>query len=98
MQAQLLPAGVGSVEAVPAVDAGEASGSTRGGQAAVLRVTRLSDRRQGVRGVPRPAQEEALVRLRQAPVRGPEGRARLSVALHPPRRNLEPTPDRSRRG
>ena len=66
------------------------------GQAAVPRLTRASGRCQGVRGVPRPAQQEALVRLRQAPVRGPEGRARLSVALHPPRRHLEPPPDRSR--
>ena len=68
-----------------------------GGQAAVPRLTRASRRREGVRGVPRPAQQEALVRLRQAPVRGPEGRARLSVALHPPRRHLEPPPDRGRR-
>ena len=32
-----------------------------------------------------------------SPVRGPEGRARLSVALHPPRRNLDLPPDRGRR-
>ena len=31
------------------------------------------------------------------PFAGPEGRARLSVALHPPRRHLEPPPDRGRR-
>src|SRR5438045_2630699 len=41
MQAQVLPAGVGSVETVPAVDAGEASGGTPGGSAAVLRLARL---------------------------------------------------------
>ena len=31
------------------------------------------------------------------PFAGPEGRARLSVALHPPRRHLQPPPDRGRR-
>ena len=41
----------------------------RGRQAAVLRRPRTSRRRQGVRRIPRPAQEDALVRLRQAPVR-----------------------------
>ena len=78
------------------LDAGEASGGTRSRQAAVPRLTCASGRCQDVRGVPRPAQQEALVRLRQAPVRGPEGRARLSVTLHPPRRHLEQPPDRSR--
>ena len=43
------------------------------------------------------AEEDALVRLRQAPVRRPDGGARLSVALHPPRRHLQQPPDRRRR-
>src|SRR5713101_3587662 len=90
MQAKLPAACARSLEAVPAADAGEASGCTRGGQPAVPRLTRASRRREGVRGIPRPAQEEALVRLRQAPVRGSEGRARLSVALH--RRVHPPVP------
>src|SRR6266849_1772140 len=96
MQAKLPAACACSVEAVSPVDAGEASGGTRSRQAAVFRLTRASGRCQDVRGVPRPAQQEALVRLRQAPVRGPEGRARLSVTLHPPCRNLEQPSDRSR--
>ena len=59
----------GSLEAVPPVDAHQAGGSTRRGQAAVLRRPRASHRRQSIRRVPRPAQKDALVRLCQAPVR-----------------------------
>src|ERR1700685_171600 len=95
MQAKLPAARARSVEAVSAVDAGEVSRGASGGPSTVPRLTCPSDRREGVCGVPCPAQEKALVRLRQAPVRGPEGRARLSVALHPPRRHLEQPPDRS---
>src|SRR5216684_2165845 len=97
MQAELPAARARSVEAVSPLDAGEASGGAPGGQPAVPRLTRASGRCQDVRGVPRPAQQEALVRLRQAPVRRPEGRAGLSVTLYPPRRHLEQPPDRSRR-
>ena len=61
------------------------------------RIARVSRRREGVRGVPRSAQEEALVRLRQAPVRRAKGRARLSVPLYPPRRHLEPSSHQGRR-
>ena len=43
-----------------------------------------------------PLKRTQLVRLCQAPVRRAQGRARLPVALHPPRRHLEPAPDRSR--
>src|SRR6201985_191278 len=96
MQVRLPAARARSVEAVSALDAGEASGRTRGGKAAVPRLTRRSGRCQDIRGVPRPTQEEALVCLRQAPVRGPKGRAHLSVALYPPRRHLEQPSDRSR--
>src|SRR5450631_3681856 len=96
MQAKFPAARARSLEAVSPVDAGEASGGAPGGQPAVPRLTRPSGRCQGVRGVARPARQEALVRLRQAPVRGPEGRARLSVPLHPPRRHLEQPSDRGR--
>src|SRR6202166_569947 len=96
MQAKLPAARARSVEAVSAVDAREASGSAPGGQAAVPRLTHASGRCQDVRGVPRPTQQEALVRLRQAAVRRSESRARLSVAVYAPRRHLEPSPDRSR--
>src|ERR1700731_3589352 len=96
MQAKLPAARARSVEAVSAVDAREASGGAPGGQAAVPRFTCASGRCQDVRGVPRPTQQEALVRLRQAAVRRPEGRARLSVAVYAPRRHLKPSPDRSR--
>ena len=50
-----------------------------------------------LRGVPRAPEEDALVRLRQAPVRRAEGRARLSLALHPPRRDLEQPAHQGRR-
>src|SRR5215472_11308733 len=40
------------------------------------------------------AQEDALVRLRQAPARRAQGGARLSVALHASRGDLEPASDR----
>src|SRR6202163_3718907 len=96
MQAKLPAARARSVEAVSAVDAREASGSAPGGQAAVPRLTYASGRCQDVRGVPRPTQQEALVRLRQAAVRRSESRARLSVTVYAPRRHLEPSPDRSR--
>src|SRR4029077_14339359 len=96
MQAKLSAARARSVEAVSAVDAREAAGSAPGRKAAVPRLTCASGRCQDVRGVPRPTQQEALVRLRQAAVRRPESRARLSVTVYAPRRHLEPSPDRSR--
>src|ERR1700716_1041382 len=86
-----------AAQAVSPFDAGETSGGTRSGQAAVPRLTRASGRCEDIRGVPRSTQEEALVRLRQAAVRRPESRARLSVTVYAPRRHLEPSPDRSRR-
>ena len=52
---------------------------------------------EGLRRLPGAAEEDALVRLLQAPLRRPEGGARLPVPLHPPRRHLQPAPDRSRR-
>ena len=55
-----------------------------------------SRRRDGLRRVSGAAEEDALVRLRQAPLRRTEGRARLSVALLPSRRHLQPPPDRRR--
>ncbi len=97
MQAQLLPACARALEAVPPVDAHEACGGTRGGQAAVLRRPCTSGRRQGVCGVPRLAQKDALVRLCQAPIRRPKDRARLFVALHSPCRYLKSPSDRARR-
>src|SRR5260370_11427797 len=96
MQAKLPPACARAVEAVSPLDAAEASGGTRSRQAAVPRLTCAFGRCQHIRGVPRPAQQEALVGLRQAPVRGSKGRARLSVALYAPRRHIEPPSDRSR--
>ena len=44
-----------------------------------------------------PLRRSRMGRLRQEAVRRAGGRARLSVALHAPRRHLEPPPDRRRR-
>jgi hypothetical protein len=63
MQAQFPAARARAFQAVPAVDAYQ----TGGGAAAVLRHIGASGRRQGFRGLPRPAQKEPLVRLFQAP-------------------------------
>ena len=56
----------------------------------------LADRR-GVRRRARASASLRMGRLRQAPLRRAEGGARLSVALHPPRRHLELPARRARR-
>src|SRR3974377_520923 len=73
MQAQLLPACARALPAVPPVDAHKACAGPRGGQAAVLRRPCTSGRRQGVCGVPRLAQKDALGRLCPAPTRRAKG-------------------------
>jgi hypothetical protein len=60
MQTQLLPARACSLQTVPPVDAHQARGGTRGGQAAVLRRSHASCRGESIRGVPRLAQKDAL--------------------------------------
>ena len=50
-----------------------------------------------LRRLPRAAQEDEVVRLRQAALRRTAGGARLSRALHPPRRDLQPPAGRRRR-
>jgi hypothetical protein len=52
---------------------------------------------EGTPRLPGSAQEEALVPLPQAPIRGPQGRARLTVPLHPPGRHLEQPSGQGRR-
>jgi hypothetical protein len=54
---------------------------------------RASGQSQSIPRLPGSAQKEALVPLRQAPVRGSQGRPRLSVPLQPSRRHLEQPPD-----
>ena len=53
-------------------------------------------RRAGVRGVSGPAAPSDWVVYAKRPFGGPQGRARLSVALHPPRRHRQSPPDRGR--
>ena len=47
--------------------------------------------------LPRAAQDNEVVRLQQEALRRTAGGARLSRALHPPRRDHQPPPDRGRR-
>src|SRR5450755_4738652 len=72
MQAKFPAPSARSVEAVSPVDAGEASGGAPGGQPAVPRLTRPSGRCQGVRGVARPARQEALFVYAKRPFAGPK--------------------------
>ena len=81
-KAARLPARARALKTVPTPDAGEARRRACRRTALVLRRPRPSRRRRSIRGVPRAPEEDALVRLRQAPVRRAEGRARLSLALH----------------
>ena len=50
-----------------------------------------------LRRLPRAAQDDEVVRLRQETLRRTAGGARLSRALHPPRRDRQQPPDRGRR-
>ena len=61
----------------------------RGGPAGVLRRDRGPASARGLRRASRAAQEEELVRLRQAALRRARSSARLSRPLHPSRRHLE---------
>ena len=91
-----LPAGAGALQAVPAPDAGQAGRRAHGRQAGLLRRACPPGRRQGLRRLPGAAEENEVVRLLQAPVRRAQGCVGLPIALHPPRRHLQPAPDRSR--
>ena len=64
---------------------------------AVLRRPRPPRRQGRVQGLSRAAASDQVVRLYQAPVRRAAAGARLSVALHPPRRDLQQPPHRRRR-
>ena len=98
VQAGLLPAGARALEALSQADAGEARRGACRRQAAVLRRARSSRRCRCLRRLPRAAQDDEVVRLRQEALRRTAGGARLSRALHPPRRHLEPPAGRPRRG
>src|SRR6266478_4493711 len=69
----------------------------QGRPVAVLRPAYSPRRAQGFRGLSGAAAQAQVVRLLKAPVWRTQGRARLSVALHPPRRHLQPPADRLRR-
>ena len=69
----------------------------KAGQLQVLRRARSPRRAQGVHGVSGAAAQARMVRLRKASVRRTQRGARLSVALYPPRRHLQPPADRIQR-
>ena len=65
--------------------------------ASVLRQSRSPRQGTDVRGLSGAAAQNRMGGLRKAPVRRAPGSARLSVALYPPRRHLQPPADRLRR-
>ena len=69
----------------------------KAGQLQVLRPAYSPRRAQGFRGLSGAAAQAQMVRLLKAPVWRTQRRARLSVALYPPRRHLQPPADRVRR-
>ena len=76
----------------------QARRSARGRPPAVLRRPHSrSTEHASLRGISRAAAQNRMGRLRKAPVRRASGGARLSVALHPPRRHLQQPADRVRR-
>ena len=77
-EADLLPSRARALQVVPPPHAGEARGRARGWKTRLLRRSCAARRRQCVRQIPRTAAQAALVRLRQAPLRRAESRARLS--------------------
>ena len=94
--ARLLPAGARALAPVPTAVPGEAARRTPGRPPEVLRRSRRSRRRAGVRGLSGTATPSRMGGLCQAPVRRATGRAGLSVALHPPRRHRQQPADRLR--
>ena len=63
----------------------------------LLRQPRRTRRHQSIHRLPRAAAQDRVGGLCQEAVRRAAGRARLSVALHPPRRHLQSPADLSRR-
>ena len=92
VQAELPAARAGSLKPVSPLDAGEAFGRTPSRRAAVLRLhAHLADAK-AFAAFLAPLGKKRWFVYAKRPFAGPEGRARLSVALHPPRRHLEPPP------
>ena len=98
VSAPLLAARARAHQTVPGADACQAPRRPQGRPAHILRPACSPRRAQGVRRLPGTAAQNQWVRLFKAPVRRTQGGARLSVALHPPRRHLQSPPDRVQRG
>ena len=91
-----LPAsGAGARQAVPPALPHPAGRAARRRPARLLRIDGAPRRPAGIPAPPARRPEEALGGLRQGAVRRAGGGARLSVALHPPGRDLEQPPDRA---
>jgi len=93
---EVLSAGVGSLTPIPTIVPGQAPRCSPGWTPRVLRRPRRARRAASLGGLPRAATQDRVGGLRQEAVRWTTGRARLSVALHPPRRHLQSPTDLSR--
>ena len=84
---------VRALEIVPAPDAGKAPRRAGRRQAEVLWRMRFSRRSASLRHLPCAAEESAMVRVQQTPLRRAESGACLSLSLYPPCRHLQQPAD-----
>ena len=98
LPARLLPAGARALAPVPPVVPGEAGRGPPGRPADSSSAIMLrSPTRRRSRPIWRRCADAEWVVYAKRPFGGPQARAGLSVALHPPRRHLQQPPDRARR-
>ena len=95
--AGLLPARARSLALVPAIIPHDAGRGTQGQPPQVLWQSCRARRYAGIRRLSRSVEALRVGRLQQASIRWARSRARLSVALYPPRCHLQQPPHRSRR-
>src|SRR6516164_1315101 len=93
----VLSAGTRSLAPVPAIIPGPAPRCPSGRTSRLLRRPRRARRAASLRHLSRAVAQGRVGGLRQETVRRTAGRARVSVALHPPRRYLQSPADLSRR-
>ena len=93
---ELLPPGTRAVALVPPVVPGEARRRSCRRRAAVLRQACRARPCTSVRRLSSATAQQRMGGLLQTPLRRARGSAALSRPLHPPRRHLEPPPDRMR--
>ena len=94
--ARFLPPGARALAPVPPAVPQDARRRAQGRPPRLLRRPRRTRRHQSIRRLPRTAAQGRVGGLCQEAVRRTAGRARLSLALHPPRRHLQQPADLSR--